>query len=84
MDRKQLNVALLAAGLPPESFQIPGTHTHDPLPTDFWFLRKGARGDWEVGAYERGKYDVRERFDTEPDAAAWLYRTLTGQAPSGA
>ncbi|WP_280271288.1 hypothetical protein [Nocardia wallacei] len=83
MDRRQLSAALLAAGLPPESFQIHGVHTHDPLPTDFWFLRPGPSGDWEVGAYERGKYDVRERFSTEPAASACLYRSLTGHdAPS--
>jgi hypothetical protein len=81
MDREQLSAALLAAGLPLESFQIPGTHTHDPLPTDFWFLRPGPGGGWEVGAFERGKYDVRERFGSEPEAAAWLYRTLTGNEP---
>ncbi|MBB5915541.1 hypothetical protein BJY24_004453 [Nocardia transvalensis] len=84
MDREQLGAALLAAGLPPESFQIPGVHTHDPLPTDFWFLRPGQPGTgWEVGAFERGKYDVRERFSSESDASAWLYRTLTGHDAPG-
>ncbi|MFG1796755.1 hypothetical protein [Nocardia sp. NPDC049149] len=80
MDRKQLSAALLGAGLPPESFQIPGIHSHDQLPTDFWFLRPGS-GGWEVGAFERGTYDVRERFRAESDATAWLYRALTGHSP---
>ncbi|MFI5782121.1 hypothetical protein [Nocardia sp. NPDC051570] len=80
MDRRQLTVALLDAGLAPESFQIAGIHTHEPLPTDFWFLRPTPAG-WEVGAFERGIYEVREHFDTESEATAWLYRTLTGHPP---
>ncbi|MCM6773698.1 hypothetical protein NDR87_09475 [Nocardia sp. CDC159] len=80
MDRRQLTTALLASGVPPESFQITGIHTHEPLPTDFWFLRPSPTG-WEVGTYERGRYEVREHFPTETAAAAWLFRTLTGQAP---
>jgi hypothetical protein len=78
MDRRQLAAALLAAGLPPDSFQIADAHTSDPLPTDFWFLRPAADG-WEVGVFERGDYDVRLRFATETAAASWLYRTLTGK-----
>jgi hypothetical protein len=39
MDRRQQVKSLLAAGVPPQSFQLPGVHSHDPLPLDFWFLR---------------------------------------------
>lgn len=49
--------ALLAAGAPPESFQLAGVHSTTPLPTDFWFARPAAAG-WEVGSYERGVYSV--------------------------
>lgn len=80
MNRERLAAALLAAGLPPESFQIPGVHDADPPPTDFWFLRAGD-GGWQVGAFERGVHDVRERFSDEAAAAAWMYRTLTGRPP---
>lgn len=79
MDRKQLVAALLEAGLPAQSFQIPGIHTHDPMPTDFWYLQPGAGGDWEVGSYDRG-FTIRGRFSSESEAAAWMYRVLTGRA----
>ncbi|PPI94514.1 hypothetical protein [Nocardia nova] len=81
MDRRQLAAALLAAGKPPQWFQIAGVHTHDPLPTDFWFLRPGSSGDWEVGVFERGEYDVRGRFAAESDAAAWVYESMMGHPP---
>lgn len=50
--------ALLAAGAPPESFQLAGVHESEPLPTDFWFARPSPAG-WEIGSYERGSWDVR-------------------------
>lgn len=50
--------ALLAAGAPPESFQLADVHESVPRPTDFWFARPAPDG-WEVGSYERGHYDVR-------------------------
>ncbi|RDI63962.1 hypothetical protein [Nocardia pseudobrasiliensis] len=78
MDRRQLTTALLEAGLPPESFQITGIHSHEPVPTDFWFLRPAPSG-WDVGMFERGTYEVREHFPTEPEATAWLYQTMTGE-----
>ncbi len=81
MDRHQLVKALLASGVPPQSFQVPGVYTHDPVPTDFWFLRPGEGGGSEVGYYERGSYDVRKRFDSEADAAAWMYHAITGRQP---
>lgn len=77
MTRRQLRDALLAAGLPPESFQIPGVHEASTLPTDFWFLREVA-GSWELGSYERGSYDVRETHPTEAAACARLQEILTG------
>lgn len=81
MDRKQLVAALLAAGKPPHWFQIAGLHSQDPLPLDFVFLRPGSGGDWEVGVYERGEYDVRARFGSESEAAAWVYESIMGQPP---
>ncbi|MFD7842503.1 hypothetical protein ACFV4K_06165 [Nocardia sp. NPDC059764] len=81
MDRKQLVAALLDAGKPPHWFQIVGIHSYDPLPTDFWFMRPGPSGDWEVGVFERGEYDVRARFDSESDAAAWVYEAIMGHPP---
>ncbi len=81
MNRRRLADALIAAGLPAGAFQIAGVHESDPLPTDFWFLRPGNAADWEVGAYERGSYDVRERFPTEADAARWMYTTMVGHPP---
>jgi hypothetical protein len=76
VDRHELRTALLAAGLPPESFQLAGVHEHVPIPLDFWFLRPGSDGRWEIGAYERGVYDVREVLATEDAACARLYRIL--------
>lgn len=81
MDRGQVRAALRAAGLPDESFQFPGVHESTPTPTDFWFLRPAGCG-WEIGAYERGRYTVRERFATEAAACARLYTVLTG-SPAG-
>ena len=74
-----MRIALLDAGLSPESFQLEGVHEREPIPPDFWFLRRDARGRWEVGPYERGSYDVRAVFDSEADACAALFRALTGQ-----
>jgi hypothetical protein len=79
VDRYELRSALLAAGLPPESFQLTDVHEHTPIPTDFWFLRPATGGRWEIGAYERGGYEVRETFDTEGAAGARLYEILTGR-----
>lgn len=76
MDRHELRTALLAAGLPPESFQLAGVHEHVPIPPDFWFLRPGPGGRWEIGAYERGLYDVREVFTTEAAACVRFYEIL--------
>lgn len=81
MDRPALRDALLAAGLPPESFQLVGVHEHVPTPTDFWFLRPTPNGRWQVGSYERGVFDVREEFGTETDACAWLYQIMLGRRP---
>ncbi|MGF0319772.1 hypothetical protein [Nocardia fluminea] len=78
MNRHELAEALTAAGLPPESFQIAEVHETSPPPTDFWFLRRGSDDGWEVGAYERGQFDVRANFDTESDAAQWMLTTLMG------
>ncbi|MFD4456948.1 hypothetical protein [Nocardia sp. NPDC058480] len=78
MNLQQLAAALTAAGLPPDSFQIAEVHETRPTPTDFWFLRPGPDHGWEVGAYERGQFDVRACFDTESNAAQWMLTTLTG------
>ncbi|MEV0458576.1 hypothetical protein [Catellatospora methionotrophica] len=72
-----LVTALLEAGQPPESFQVPGVHEHVPIPTDFWFLRP-AGGGWELGYYERGVYDVREVLPAEAVACTRLYELVTG------
>jgi hypothetical protein len=79
VDRYGLRAALLAAGLPPDSFQLAGVHQHVPIPLDFWFLRPAADGRWEVGAYERGVYDVRAVFAAEGAACDFLYLALTGR-----
>jgi hypothetical protein len=60
---------LLAAGLPPGAFRIEGVH--EPPSTDFWFLRP-AGPRWEVGAYERGRWDVRLATGSLPAAVAAL------------
>ena len=81
MDRYALRDALRAAGRPPGSFQLEGVHQHVPVPTDFWFLRRTPDGHrWEIGAYERGVYDVRETHDTESSAGDRLYEILTGRS----
>lgn len=67
---------LLAAGLPPESFQLAGVHESTPLPTDFWFVRPGQAGWWEVGSYERGVWDVRVVCGSVAEAGAILRRIL--------
>ncbi|MEH1164717.1 hypothetical protein V6V47_04950 [Micromonospora sp. CPCC 205539] len=79
MDRRELRDALLTAGLSPEAFEVEGVHEHASVPTDFWFLRRSSGGGWEVGAYERGRYDVRQVFASEQEAAALLWRALTGR-----
>lgn len=81
MNRHQLVEALLAAGRPPASFQVAGVHAAEPPSMDFWFMRPGADGGWDVGAFERGTYDVRKHFDAENQAAAFLYKALTGHEP---
>lgn len=73
-----LRDALLAAGQPPESFQLAGVHENVPLPTDFWFLRPTTAGRWEIGSYERGTYAVRETHDSVSAAGAALRRVLLG------
>ncbi|GHJ48496.1 hypothetical protein Cs7R123_58380 [Catellatospora sp. TT07R-123] len=80
VDRHELALALLEAGQPPESFQLPGVHEHVPVPDECWFLRQ-AGPRWEIGAYGRGRYEVRESFDTEAAACACLFEVLVGAAP---
>ncbi|MFY1685818.1 hypothetical protein [Micromonospora sp.] len=80
MDRHELRNALFATGISPDAFELEGVHEHVPLPPDFWFLRRCADGRWEIGAYERGVYDVRLTYDTEQEACAGLWRALTGRS----
>jgi hypothetical protein len=82
VNRVALRDALLAAGVPPDSFQLPGVHDSTPLPTDFWFVRPSPDGPWELGPYERGTYDVREILPTEAAACARLHQILLGVAPA--
>ncbi|WP_089154706.1 hypothetical protein [Micromonospora sp. NBS 11-29] len=79
MDRHQVRAALLAAGLSPDAFALEGVHEQVPVPPDFWFLRRAPGGGWEIGLYERGGYDVRQRFGTEEEACAGLWQALTGR-----
>lgn len=79
VDRYQVRDLLLGAGVSPDAFRIVGVHEPRPAPTDFWFLRPGPEGDWEVGLHERGVDDVRGDFDSEPAACDLLYRALTGR-----
>ncbi|SCG61813.1 hypothetical protein [Micromonospora coxensis] len=79
MDRHEVRNALMKAGISPDAFELAGVHEHVPLPPDFWFLRRSADGRWEIGAYERGVYDVRQTFDTEEDACGGLWHALTGR-----
>ena len=76
-DRHVLVTALLEAGQPPESFEVPGVHEHVPIPTDFWFLRPAGER-WELGYYERGVYDVREVLPGEAAACTRFYELVTG------
>ncbi|GGM43148.1 hypothetical protein GCM10011608_29810 [Micromonospora sonchi] len=78
MNRQEVRDALLAAGLSPDAFELEGVHEHVPVPPDFWFLRRGPDG-WEIGPYERGHYEVRQVFATEPAACAGLWTALTGR-----
>ncbi|MFG3710746.1 hypothetical protein [Micromonospora sp. NPDC047730] len=82
MDRHEVRSALLATGMSPDAFELEGVHEHVPVPPDFWFLRRSSGGRWEIGAYERGRYDVRLVFDTEAEACAGLWRALTGRPAS--
>lgn len=70
-----LRDSLLAAGAPPESFQLSGVHESVPLPPDFWFVRPSAAG-WEVGSYERGVWDVRAVVADPADAEPLLRAAL--------
>ncbi|MFG1675171.1 hypothetical protein [Micromonospora sp. NPDC049282] len=56
---------------------MPGVaaHEHQPVPPDFWFLRRGD-GGWEIGPYERGRYRLRCRYPTEAEATAALFHIL--------
>jgi hypothetical protein len=81
MNREQLVKALLDAGIHEQAFQVPGVHTSDPAPMDYFFLRPGADGGWENGNFERGHDTVYNRFDTEAEAAAASYRYLTNREP---
>jgi hypothetical protein len=76
VDRHSLRDALLAAGVPPESFQLAGVHEASERPTDFWFLRPAAGGGWEIGSYERGRFEVRETHPSEAEAAHRLFDVL--------
>ena len=67
--------ALLAAGAPPESFQLAGAHETVPLPTDFWFARPASPG-WEVGSYERGTYEVRAVLPSVAEVESLLRRVV--------
>ncbi|GGM20058.1 MULTISPECIES: hypothetical protein [Micromonospora] len=78
MDRYEVRDALLAAGLSPDAFEIEGVHRPDPLPPDYWFLRRAGSEGWAVGVYERGVDDVRLRTPSESTACAFLHRALTG------
>ncbi len=80
MDRYGVRDALFAAGMSPAAFQITGVHEQRPVPPDFCFLRPAPGGGWEIGAYERGGYDVRATHPTEAAACAEFYRALTGRA----
>ncbi|SBT50307.1 hypothetical protein [Micromonospora auratinigra] len=79
MDRYEVRAALLAAGQSPDAFALEGVHEHQPVPPDFWFLRRSPGGGWEIGSYERGRYEVRMAFGTEAEACAALYTVLTGR-----
>ncbi|MDI1462259.1 hypothetical protein QEZ54_14915 [Catellatospora sp. KI3] len=80
MERHELVLALLEAGQPPESFQVPGVHEHVPVPAGCWFLRQ-AGPRWEIGVYGQDRYDVREAFDSEAAACACLFEVLVGVPP---
>lgn len=77
MDRAGLRLALRAAGLADDYYWIEGVHEPAPTPVDFLFLRRGAASGWETGLYERGRFEVLARFDTEEAACAHLARLLT-------
>ncbi len=80
MDRYGVCEALLRAGVSSDAFAVEGVHDVS-IPMDFWFLRRSPKGRWEVGAYERGVYDVRYVYDSESEAAARLYTSLTIAPP---
>jgi hypothetical protein len=75
MDRRSVVGALRAAGVADQLYVIEGVHEQAPVPPDFYFLRPSG-ANWEVGVYERGQYEVTDRFADEDDACARLYRHL--------
>lgn len=78
MNRFQLREALRRDGVADGIYQIPGVHESSPVPPDFGFVRPSGDGWWEVGAYERGGYQIDAHFDTEDAACEYLYWQLTG------
>ncbi|MEU9091077.1 hypothetical protein [Streptomyces sp. NPDC048428] len=76
MDRRELRAALSAAGVADGYYRIEGVHEPAPTPTDFLFLRQASDGEWETGAYERGRYEAIARHPDEAGACAHLFRLL--------
>ncbi|WP_199442325.1 hypothetical protein [Umezawaea beigongshangensis] len=81
MDRRSVVGALRAAGVADRLYVVEGVHEQVPVPPDFYFLRPGGPG-WEVGVYERGRYEVIDRLADEGDACASFYRHLV-RRPAG-
>jgi hypothetical protein len=86
MDAAALRRALVAAGVPDGLYEIAGHHEPVPPAPDFVFLRpaasgrRGGRGSWEVGVYERGQHTVTHRFRSEEAACQYFYELLTGRS----
>lgn len=76
MDRRALHTALVEARIPGGYYRIEGVHEPVPTPPDFLFVRRGADGGWETGAFERGTYEVVARHPDESAACAHLLGLL--------
>ncbi|MFY0512757.1 hypothetical protein ACOMD4_20535 [Streptomyces anulatus] len=76
MDSRALHAALVEARIPGGYYRIEGVHEPVPTPPDFLFVRRGADGGWETGAFERGTYEVLARHPDEAAACAHLLSLL--------
>ncbi|GAA1184455.1 hypothetical protein F4556_000785 [Kitasatospora gansuensis] len=79
MNRHQLLAALREFGV---SDTVYGINTRDLksfvyVPEAAPVLAEGLDGRWYISVYERGEQWIEASFDTEAEACAYLYETVT-------